>query len=203
MRVKATVVEMMRQQFPDFPLYLTKRPSYFFRGVSNDLYQYVIFQRDGITGAFYVDLGITFDPLRLGRQDVDASYLWYVYGNRPENLERVLLQIAQELHRYARPYFDRMADELTSDPLIQYGRAITQQRGRLTEGEKVRLVEDIQAAQYRIDRLENTIHTTIRNMLSDYADQQKVLVEPYYLDRLAFDLIWLMTEGTLSSFGVQ
>lgn len=210
MRVKPSLVTVMSEKFPDFPLHLTKGNRYFFSRSSNGkLFEHIVFQRDGKAGAFYVDLAITYDPdwrgnspgplgrwaslaeLKRGRSFINAIEHWYTYGNSKDNLQQILGHIINDITRFGLPFFRDKRKELNSNAVLQHGFSIIQETGPLSQEEWEQLDADLKVANWHVTEIKNEKFEELKAKLNKYAKETKSSLEQLIIDRIAFDLLWI------------
>lgn len=152
----------MQANHPDFEFAWAKSIFYNFRRIHDDgLYDCVLFQRDGKTGALAVEVATTYDPfwdgagtspvgrntglayLKFGRTNsIEAELNWYIYGNSKSELKMVLAEISGDLRLHAMDFFVRSAQQSRSDQLLQYGLALVRGWKPLEESVRLPLAAD-------------------------------------------------------------
>jgi hypothetical protein len=186
MQIKKDLLYHMESNHPDFKFAWAKSIFYNFCRVHEDgLYDFVLFQRDGKTGALAVEVATTYDPywngagnrpmgrntglahLKFGRSNwIEAERNWYVYRNLKDELNIVLAEISGDLRLHAMSYFDRSARELRSDELLQYGLSIVVQWESLEEAHRSQLLADWNAAPRHT---ENSYYQNLEAALRQFA----------------------------------
>ena len=182
--VKPHVVSMMSIRFPQYQYIFTKDTRYFFRRESIDgIYEYVVFQRDGNAGAFYIDLATTYNPIwegivpyplgkwaslaelvKIGRRGyIDALENWYFYRNSEELLHIILDEIAKDLARQGVFFFKKARNELKKDRVLQAGLDIIVKEGPIGAKALSKLNTDLEHAEFKLadtnnDSLDEMIH---------------------------------------------
>ena len=152
----------MEQNHPDFKFAWAKSIFYNFCRIHEDgLYDFILFQRDGKTGALAVEVATTYNPcwagagdrpmgrntglayLKFGRTGwIEAERNWYIYKNLKPEFQLVLAEISGDLQLHAMDYFSRSAQELRSDLLLQYGLSLVRDWKPIEETFRAKLETD-------------------------------------------------------------
>jgi hypothetical protein len=206
MQIKKDLVSHMELNHPDFKFAWAKSIFYNFCRVHEDcLYDFVLFQRDGKTGALAVEIATGFNPcwngagnrpmsrntglayLKFGRTGwIEAERNWYIYRNSKEELNIVLAEISGDLQLYAIDFFNRSAQELRSDKLLRYGLSLVAQWEPLDEARRSQLHADWCAASRHT---ENPLYQNLEVALRQFAKDNGLPTDDVrsYVGRLLYN----------------
>ena len=206
MQIKKELLSHMEANHPDFKFVWAKSMFYNFCRVHEDrLYDFILFQRDGKTGALAVEVATTYNScwsgagdrpmgrntglayLKFGRTGwIEAERNWYIYRNSKEELNIVLAEISGDLQLHAMDYFDRSAQELRSDKLLRYGLSLVAQWEPLEEAYRSQLLADWHAAPRHT---ENPLWQNLEIALHQFATDSCLPTDEVrsYVNRLLFN----------------
>jgi hypothetical protein len=207
--VKPAVCAMMARSFPSFPYAFTVQPRYFFsREPEDGLYWFIVFQRDGEAGAFYVDLAATYEPdwkgvfpyplgkweslaqAKAGAPTIDALRHWYFYRNSKAGLQPILVEIEKDINQYGLSYLEWATRKLRSDKLLQCGLNAIRKRG-LISFEIWQLYRNDLAATADWRNCKNPEFQWLRDQLREFADKARLDEDRrLMIDKIASDLLW-------------
>ncbi len=211
--VKPYVVDMMAERFPQYPYAFTKDPRYFFRSQPTDgIFEYVVFQRDGQSGAFYIDLAATYDsewegfvPYPLGRWAslarlvkagrkgcIEALEEWYFYRNSRKHLHAVLDEIASHLISHGKPYFLHVRKVLRSDKVLQAGLKVLREAETVSVRSLMELDADLKRANHRLPDTKNeTLDQMVGEIKAKLNFMTRIQAEERYVRKVSCELLFL------------
>jgi hypothetical protein len=186
MQIKKDLLSHMKAHHPEFRFVWAESIFYnFCRAHEDNLYDFILFQRDGKTGALAVEVATSYDPcwdgagnrpigrntglayLKFGRTGwIEAEREWYIYNNLKPELQLVLAEISGDLQLYAMDYFCRSAQELRSDELLRHGLSLVSQWEPLDEIHRSKLLADWHAAP---KHTENPLYQNLEGALCQFA----------------------------------
>jgi hypothetical protein len=132
------------------------------------MYEFVLYQRDGKAGAFYIDLAVTYNPAWDGfvpnplgvwaslrelarkgnRAFIEAIENWYFYHNSEDQLVFVLKEIAEDLRSHGMCFLERARRQLKADAVLQAGLHVLAQEGPIEDRAWNELNDDLARAKH-------------------------------------------------------
>ncbi|MGB8369953.1 MAG: hypothetical protein ACLPYZ_06030 [Limisphaerales bacterium] len=162
MQIKKDLVSHMETNHPDFKFAWTSESICynFCRLHADGLYDFILFVKDRSRCVLSLEIATTYDPfwkgeltwrtakakglafVKHGKNSLRAEQTWYAYGNSKEELSIALAEISHDLRLHAMNFFDRSAQELHSDQLLQYGFSLVRDWKPLEENFRAKLEAD-------------------------------------------------------------
>ena len=188
MQIKKDLIAHVEANHPDFKFAWAKSIFYNFHRKHRDgLFDFILFQRDGKTGALAVEIATSYDPcwdgagnrpigrntglayLKFGRTGwIEAERNWYIYNNAKDQFNIILAEISGDLRLYAMNYFECSAKELRYDELLQYGLSLVAQWNPLEDTQCSQLLADWRAApRHTENQLYRNLEATLRQFATD------------------------------------
>jgi hypothetical protein len=124
------------------------------------LHDFILFVKDRSRSVLSLEIATSYDPfwkgeltwrtvkarglafIKHGKNSLRAEQTWYAYGNSKEELSIALAQISGDLQLYAMDFFNRSAQQLRSDELLQYGFSLVRNWTPLEENYRAKLEVD-------------------------------------------------------------
>jgi hypothetical protein len=206
MQIKKNLLSHMEANHPDFKFAWAKTIFYNFCRFHEDaLYDFILFQRDGKTGALTVEVATTYNPcwagagnrpmgrntglayLKYGRTGwIEAERNWYIYRNSKNELNIVLAEISGDLRLHAMDFYNRSAQELRSDKLLRHGLSLVAQWEPLDEAHRSQLLADWYAAPRHT---ENPLYRNLEAALRQFALDSGLPLDEIrsYVNRLLYN----------------
>lgn len=194
--IKKSLVDFMKQNYPDFVFAGSAGSAYAFSRESEGIYDYIILWRDFFEGNIYLSVsevatcfnkswkgvpvcvvgrGTSIGVLITGKNRYDACVGEHKCKNCKEELPGLYMQIKQDVDKYVLPYFENCRKELCDDKCKYVtGRYMQEQFGKLYPEEIAEM------KRYLVE---------VNTAYSDYYKECKKLGKCLDTNRFAFDMV--------------